>query len=103
MCSDSSVCGGGSCIDYGASYTCDCGEAGPGRGPSCDMDNVCRWGTRGMRHVTRDMRHLARDTWQCCRSGQCQEGSTCVLDMQEQGTPGYTCVCPLGRKVWCLD
>ena len=46
MCSDSSVCGGGSCIDYGASYTCDCGEAGPGRGPSCDMDNVCRCGAR---------------------------------------------------------
>ena len=42
---------------------------------------------------------MTRDTWQCCRSGQCQEGSTCVLDMQEQGTPGYTCVCPLGRKV----
>ena len=53
MCSDSSVCGGGSCIDYGASYTCDCGEAGPGRGPSCDMDNVCRCGARGTRHVTR--------------------------------------------------
>ena len=59
MCSDSSVCGGGSCIDYGASYTCDCGEAGPGRGPSCDMDNVCRCGARDTRHETRDTRHTS--------------------------------------------
>ena len=71
MC-DAAPCGpGGSCLDFGASYTCECGEAGA-RGPSCDLDNVCARG-----------------------SNQCQEGSTCVLDL---GGAGYQCVCPLGRQ-----
>ena len=44
MC-DQAPCGpGGSCLDYGASYTCECGEAGA-RGPSCDLDNVCARGS----------------------------------------------------------
>ena len=69
---DKRPCGGGSCVDYGASYTCKCGDGASG--PSCDLDNVCAGGGH-----------------------KCQEGSTCVLDLV--GTSGgYTCVCPLGRQ-----
>ena len=69
MC-DREPCNGGYCLDYGASFSCQCPD---GRsGPSCDMHhNVCSGGAH-----------------------QCQEGSTCITN----STGGYSCVCPLGRR-----
>ena len=68
MC-DRNPCQGGFCLDYGASYSCQCPDGTSGT--SCDRQlNVCS----GKRH-------------------QCQEGSVCMTHTQD----GYRCVCPLGR------
>ena len=73
---DTDPCHGGTCLDYGASYTCQCGSGS--RGPSCDVDNVCSGA-----------------------GNKCQEGSTCVQSLTHAATDhdrSYTCVCPLGRQ-----
>jgi EYS protein len=68
MC-DRNPCQGGFCLDYGASYSCQCPDGTSGT--SCDRQlNVCS----GKRHL-------------------CQEGSVCVAHTRA----GYQCVCPLGR------
>ena len=68
---DTEPCQGGYCLDYGASFSCECPD---GRtGPSCSPEySICS----GAAHL-------------------CQEGSTCLTDTKEE--QGYTCLCPLGR------
>ncbi|XP_023335490.1 protein eyes shut isoform X2 [Eurytemora carolleeae] len=67
---DRRPCSNGFCLDYGASYSCQCPDGTTG--PSCDHNhNICS----GQRH-------------------QCQEGSTCT---PVHSGAGYQCVCPLGR------
>jgi EYS protein len=69
---DSEPCQGGYCLDYGASFSCQCTD---GRsGPSCSPEySVCS----GAAHL-------------------CQEGSTC-LATPAGAAGGYSCLCPLGR------